>query len=82
MLPLIVVLPVTRFLALIYVFAPMALGWAPARQAREVFKLAVKDAGAVLLEPIYKYTITVPEEYMGDVLGDLNTRRARVQRSR
>lgn len=37
---LIVVLPVTRFLALIYVFAPMALGWAPARQAREVFKLA------------------------------------------
>jgi elongation factor G len=32
----------------------------------------------VLLEPIYKYTITVPEEYMGDVLSDLNTRRAQV----
>ena len=37
---LIVVLPITRFLALIYVFAPMALGWAPARHARAVFKLS------------------------------------------
>jgi paraquat-inducible protein A len=37
---LIVVLPITRFLALIYVFAPMALGWAPAKHARSVFKLA------------------------------------------
>lgn len=46
---------------------------------REVFKLAVKSAGPVLLEPIYLYTITVPEEYMGDVLSDLNTRRAQVQ---
>jgi elongation factor G len=45
---------------------------------REVFKIAVKDAGPVLLEPIYKYTITVPEEYMGDVLSDLNTRRGQV----
>jgi elongation factor G len=45
---------------------------------REVFKLAVRDAAPVLLEPIYRYTITVPEEYMGDVLGDLNTRRAQV----
>ncbi len=45
---------------------------------REVFKLAVRNAGPVLLEPIYKYTITVPEEYMGDVLGDLNTRRGQV----
>jgi elongation factor G len=45
---------------------------------REVFKLAVKHAGPVLLEPVYKYTITVPEEYMGDVLSDLNTRRAQV----
>lgn len=45
---------------------------------REVFKLAVKEAGPVLLEPIYTFTITVPEEYMGDVLGDLNTRRAQV----
>lgn len=45
---------------------------------REVFKLAFKDAGPVLLEPIYKYTVTVPEEFMGDVLSDLNTRRAQV----
>jgi elongation factor G len=45
---------------------------------REVFKAAVKDAGPVLLEPVYTYTITVPEEYMGDVLSDLNTRRAQV----
>lgn len=37
---LIVVLPIARFLALIYVFAPMALGWAPARHARAVFKMA------------------------------------------
>jgi elongation factor G len=45
---------------------------------REVFRIAIKSAGPVLLEPIYKYTITVPEEYMGDVLSDLNTRRAQV----
>jgi elongation factor G len=45
---------------------------------REAFKAAVRDAGPVLLEPIYKYTITVPEEFMGDVLSDLNTRRAQV----
>jgi elongation factor G len=45
---------------------------------REVFRQAVRDAKPVLLEPIYKYTITVPEEFMGDVLGDLNTRRAQV----
>lgn len=46
---------------------------------REAFKKAVRDAGAVLLEPIMLVRITVPEENMGDVLGDLNTRRARVQ---
>jgi len=45
---------------------------------REVFKLAVKAAGPVILEPMYRFTITVPEEYMGDVLSDLNTRRAQV----
>ncbi len=36
-------------------------------------------AGPVLLEPIYTITVTVPEDSMGDILGDLNTRRARVQ---
>jgi len=46
---------------------------------REAFKLAVRDASPVLLEPIMNVKITVPEANMGDVLGDLNTRRARVQ---
>jgi elongation factor G len=46
---------------------------------REAFKLAVKDASPVMLEPIMNVEITVPEANMGDILGDLNTRRARVQ---
>lgn len=46
---------------------------------REAFKLAFKDAGPVLEEPIMNVKIIVPEANMGDVLGDLNTRRARVQ---
>jgi len=45
---------------------------------REVFKLAVQGAGPVLLEPIYGIKVSVPEEYTGDVIGDLNTKRARV----
>jgi elongation factor G len=47
--------------------------------ARECFRLAFKDAGAVLLEPIMDIRVVVPEANMGDILGDLNTRRARVQ---
>jgi len=47
--------------------------------ARQVFKLAFKDAGGVLLEPIMEAKVTVPEDNMGDILGDFNTRRARVQ---
>lgn len=46
---------------------------------REVFKKVVRGAGPVLLEPIYKVTVTVPEEYTGDIIGDLNTKRAQVQ---
>jgi elongation factor G len=45
---------------------------------REVFKLVFRNAGPVLLEPIHKAVITVPEEYTGDIIGDLNTKRARV----
>ncbi len=47
--------------------------------ARQVFKMAFKEAGPILLEPIMDTKVTVPEENMGDILGDLNTRRARVQ---
>lgn len=46
---------------------------------REAFKLAFKDAAPVLLEPIMKAKVIVPEDKMGDILGDMNTRRARVQ---
>ena len=46
---------------------------------REVFKKTFLAAGPVLLEPIMDVHITVPEEYMGDIMGDLNTRRGRVQ---
>jgi elongation factor G len=46
---------------------------------REVFKKVMMDAGSVLLEPIYQVEVTVPEEYTGDIMGDLNTKRARVQ---
>jgi elongation factor G len=46
---------------------------------REAFKLAVRDAFPVLREPIMLVKITVPETNMGDVMGDLNTRRARIQ---
>ena len=46
---------------------------------REAFKQAFKNAAPVLLEPIMKTKVIVPEEKMGDILGDMNTRRARVQ---
>ncbi|MBW2029188.1 MAG: elongation factor G [Deltaproteobacteria bacterium] len=42
------------------------------------FKKAVQEANPVLLEPIVKMEIVVPEEVMGDVMGDLNSRRGRV----
>jgi len=43
------------------------------------FKQAVKDAKPVLLEPIIKVEIIIPEEFLGSVLGDMNSRRGRVQ---
>jgi elongation factor G len=46
---------------------------------REAFKLAFKDAQPVLFEPIMTVRVTVPEDNMGDVMGDMNTRRARIQ---
>ena len=46
---------------------------------REAFKESVRKAAPVLLEPIMDIRVTVPEANMGDILGDLNTRRARVQ---
>ena len=43
------------------------------------FKEACRKAGAVLLEPIMKVDVIVPEDYMGDVIGDLNARRGQIQ---
>ena len=43
------------------------------------FKEAMHKAGAVLLEPIMKVEVTLPEEYMGDIIGDLNSRRGRIE---
>ncbi|MGL4547654.1 elongation factor G [Eubacterium aggregans] len=42
------------------------------------YRKGMKDAVPVLLEPIYKLTITVPEAYMGDIMGDLNKKRGRI----
>ena len=42
------------------------------------FKEACRKANAVLLEPIMKVSVIVPEEYMGDVMGDLNSRRGQI----
>jgi elongation factor G len=45
---------------------------------REAFKKGMQDAGPVLLEPVMHLRVTVPEVNMGDVMGDLNTRRAKI----
>jgi len=42
---------------------------------------AVKQANPALLEPIFKIEVTVPEEYMGDVIGDISSRRGRIEGS-
>ena len=43
------------------------------------FKEAMRKGDAILLEPIMKVTVTVPEEYMGDVIGDIHSRRGRIE---
>ena len=47
--------------------------------ASMAFKEGCKQSGVVILEPIMKVEITVPEEYMGDVIGDVNSRRGRME---
>jgi len=49
--------------------------------ASMAFREAVQKAKPVLLEPIFKVEVTVPEEYMGDVIGDLSSRRGRIEGS-
>lgn len=46
---------------------------------RKAFREAVKLAGPTLLEPVMQVEITTPDEFLGDVMGDLNSRRGRVQ---
>jgi elongation factor G len=43
------------------------------------FKEAMRKGGVTLLEPIMKVDVTVPEEYMGDIIGDINSRRGRIE---
>ena len=47
--------------------------------ASMAFKEGMRQAKSVILEPIMKVDITVPEEYMGDVIGDVNSRRGRME---
>ncbi|MBR0597260.1 elongation factor G [Sinanaerobacter chloroacetimidivorans] len=49
--------------------------------ASMAFREAAKKAKPVLLEPIFKIEVTVPEEYMGDVIGDISSRRGRIEGS-
>ena len=46
--------------------------------ARAAFREAIPKAGPKLLEPIMKVEVVTPEEYMGDIIGDLNSRRGHV----
>lgn len=47
--------------------------------AMQAFKKACEEAGPILLEPFMKLEVVTPEEYMGDIIGDLNKRRGMVQ---
>ena len=46
--------------------------------ARLSFRKGIMEAGPVLLEPIMEVEVTVPEEYLGDIMGDFNSRRGRI----
>ena len=48
-------------------------------EIQKQYKDALKKAGSVLMEPIMDLEVTTPEEYLGDVLGDLNSRRAKIE---
>ena len=43
------------------------------------FREAIKDGGSILLEPFMKCEILVPEEYLGDVMGNINARRGQIE---
>jgi elongation factor G len=47
--------------------------------ASMAFREAVRKANPVLLEPIFKIEVTIPEEYMGDVIGDISSRRGKIE---
>ena len=49
--------------------------------ASMAFREAARKAAPVLLEPIFKVEVTVPDEYMGDVIGDISSRRGRIEGS-
>ncbi|MBE0644456.1 MAG: elongation factor G [Bacteroidetes bacterium] len=47
--------------------------------AQQAFRRAVNDASPMLLEPIYEIEVTIPDEFMGDVMGDISTHRGKIQ---
>ena len=49
--------------------------------ASMAFKEACRKAKPILLEPIFKVEVTVPEDYMGDIIGDISSRRGRIEGS-
>ena len=73
--------PVTRMRAVLFdgSFHPVDSSEAAFKAAAEsAFKEGMKNASPVLLEPLSRLKIAVPEQYVGDVMGDLNTRRGRI----
>ena len=73
--------PVTRIRAVLFdgSFHPVDSSEAAFKAAAEIaFKEGIKNASPVLLEPLSRLKIAVPEQYVGDVMGDLNTRRGRI----